>query len=117
MLSEVEGMRTTDSDTRYYEEPMDIRFDGCSCDPSICHQMMMKVKDEKQTIDLVPSSMISIEVYYSMSLMLQSLLDVVHDRGDHWSRVEAGTEVWDVVERLNIRSHLTLNARVFNRYP
>lgn len=55
MLSEVEGMRTTDSDTRYYEEPMDIRFDGCSCDPSICHQMMMKVKDEKQTIDLVPS--------------------------------------------------------------
>jgi hypothetical protein len=26
--------------------------------------MMMKVKDEKQTVDLDPSSMISIEVYY-----------------------------------------------------
>lgn len=64
MLSEDDGIRTTYPDTRYHEEPLDVRFDGCSCDPSTCHLMMMKVKDEKQTVDLLPSSMISIEVYY-----------------------------------------------------
>ena len=64
MLSEDEGIRISYPDTRYQEEPLDVRFDGCSCDPSTCHHMMMKVKDEKQTVDLHPSSMISIEVYY-----------------------------------------------------
>jgi hypothetical protein len=53
----------------------------------------------------------------SMLPLLQRLVDAIHDRGDHWRKVQAGIEVWDVITWLNIRSHLTLNARVFNRQP
>ena len=44
-------MRTTYPHARYYQEPTDVRVTGCSSGPSTFHYMMMKVKDERQTID------------------------------------------------------------------